>query len=172
MASSDRIILVAGLGNELLSDDGVGVHACRLLEQQARAKGRSDVVIAEIGTAVGDAMHLFEQAELILGIDALQAGGAPGTVYLAKAGELDSEELVGLHQLSLLGALQMVAVEASGRLSAWQRPQVEIIGVEPTSLALGMSLSPPVQASLARVTAQAWQRIDRWAAGRADRRRT
>jgi hydrogenase maturation protease len=163
VASTQRIILIAGLGNELLSDDGVGVHACRLLEQQARGKGRTDVVIAEVGTAVGDALHLFEQAELILGIDAMQAGGEPGTIYLADAEQLATDALVGLHQLGLLGALQMIEAEISGRCGApWQRPQVEILGVEPASLALGMTLSAPVQASLARVAAQAWQRLDRW----------
>lgn len=122
------------------------------------------MLIAEIGTAVGDALHLFEQAELIVGIDAMQAGGAPGTVYLADAGELEREELTGLHQLSLLGALELVEVEASSRSPAWQRPHVEILGVEPESLALGMTLTAPVQASLTRITAQVWQRIDRWAA--------
>ncbi len=164
MASSERNILVAGLGNELLSDDGVGVHACRLLDQQARAMGRTDVVIAEVGTAVGDALHLMETANFILGIDALQAGGAPGTVYLARAGELAHQGLVGLHQLSLLGALQLVEVEVSRRWPDWQRPEVEILGVEPASLALGMTLSEPVQAALTSVTAQVWQCIDRWAA--------
>jgi len=127
--------------------------------------GRTDVVIAEIGTAVGDALHLLEAAKLILGIDALQAGGAPGTVYLAKASELESQGMVGLHQLSLLGALQLVEVEISGRSPDWQRPEVEILGVEPASLALGMTLSTPVQAALTRITAQVWQRIDRWVAG-------
>jgi hydrogenase maturation protease len=161
MAFAERIILVAGLGNELLSDDGVGVHACRLLQEQARAKGRTDLVIAEIGTAVGDALHLFERAERILGIDAMQAGGAPGTIYLAGAEELADETLVGLHQLSLLGALQMIEAEMSGLPGVrWQRPQVEILGVEPASLALGMALSAPVQASLAAVADQAWQQID------------
>ncbi|MBW2528556.1 MAG: hydrogenase maturation protease [Deltaproteobacteria bacterium] len=166
MTDTDGTILVAGLGNELLSDDGVGIHACRRLASEAEARGRTDVVIAEIGTAVIEALHLLERAELILGIDAMQAGGAPGTVYLASADELESSELVSLHQLSLLGALQMVEAEASGRLAEpWKRPAVEILGVEPAQLSLGMTLSTPVAASLPQVCEQVWRLIDGRTAG-------
>ena len=70
-------ILIAGLGNCLLRDDGIGVHAIRSLQQNPPP----GVVVAEVGTAVLDALHLLEWAEKILAIDAMQAGGNPGTLY-------------------------------------------------------------------------------------------
>lgn len=165
MNQATGTILIAGLGNELLSDDGIGVHACRRIAAEARWTRRRDLVIAEVGTAVCDALHLLEQASRILAIDAMQAGGKPGTLYLTGPDGLDQRSLVGLHQLDLLGALGLVEAEASGRGGEpWRPPRVEILGVEPTRLSLGMTLSAPVAACLPQLTALAWQRIGRWAA--------
>ena len=85
MKSRKPRILIAGLGNYLLMDDGVGVHA--ILEmQQAPPPG---AVVAEVGTAVLSALHLLEWADKILAIDAMQAGGAPGTVYAFGVDDVD-----------------------------------------------------------------------------------
>jgi hydrogenase maturation protease len=166
-----RRLLVAGLGNELCGDDGVGVHTCRLLAPRIEALGRDDVVVAEIGTAVCDALHLLEWADHVLCIDAMRAGGLPGSIYLAAPGDLEDEGRVSLHQLSLLGALQLLELEhgaptgdradrAPGK--GWRGPRVEILGVEPASLALGLGLSPQVEAALPRVLEHVWQTVSRW----------
>jgi hydrogenase maturation protease len=146
-------ILVAGLGNELLSDDGVGVHACRLLVAQARERGWRDLVIAEIGTAIVDAMHLLEQAALVVVVDAMLGGGPPGSVYRASPADLVNDDApnagrLGLHQLGLVGALDMLGLElgASGR--PWRPPVVKVIGVEPATIGAGLTLSTAVAAAL------------------------
>ena len=64
-------VLVLGLGNELLTDDGVGVHVLRTLQKQPPANG---VLFAEIGTAILHSQHLLEQAETVIAIDAVRAG--------------------------------------------------------------------------------------------------
>ena len=70
-------VLIAGLGNLLLRDDGVGVHAVRSMGNDLPP----GVLAVEVGTAVLDALHLFEEAEMVIAIDAMKAGGAPGTIY-------------------------------------------------------------------------------------------
>lgn len=176
LPTSHPRILVAGLGNELLSDDGVGVHAARLLREQAPSRLSEGIVVAEVGTAVGDAMELLEWADFVLAIDAMQAGGRPGTLYRALEDDLEGDGRSSLHQLSLLGALRLVQQEVLGRAAQatgqtapserWQRPRVEILGVEPASLELGMGLSPAVRDALPAVAAEAWRVIDRWKAKR------
>jgi len=170
-AGSPPRILIAGLGNELLGDDGVGVHACRLLAPRIESLGRDDLIVVEIGTAVCDALHLLEWADHVLGIDAMQADGPPGSIYLCEPRDLEADGRVSLHQLSLLGALELLELEhappaADGAglapSSGWHRPRVEILGVEPASLALGIGLSPAVDAALPRVVEHAWQLVHGW----------
>ena len=78
-------ILIAGLGNLLLSDDGIGVHAVRLLNEVRILNQEllcdESILAAEIGTSPLRALHLFEQADWILAVDAIQGGKAPGTIY-------------------------------------------------------------------------------------------
>src|SRR5512139_3120116 len=95
-------ILIAGLGNILLRDDGVGVHAVRELRQDTSP----GALVVEVGTAVLDALHLLEWAEAILAIDAMRAGGSPGTIYPLRVEEIaEPGPMSSLHELSLLGAL-------------------------------------------------------------------
>ncbi len=65
-------ILIAGMGNILLKDDGVGVHAVKRFPPAESGEYRA----VEVGCAVFDALHLFDWAERILLIDAMQAGRA------------------------------------------------------------------------------------------------
>ncbi len=150
-ASAAARILVAGLGNELLADDGVGVHAARMLA----ADPPGGAVVVEVGTAVLDALHLFAWADRVLAIDAMMAGGPPGTVYRFGPDSVASEGgEVSLHELGLVGALRL--------LPAAERPRVTVLGVEPREIAFGLELSPPVAGALGTVAAEARALVDSW----------
>ena len=126
-------ILIAGLGNILLKDDGVGVHAVRELWQDPPP----GALVVEVGTAVLDALHLFEWAEGILAIDAMRTGGSPGTIYSLGVKETaEPGPMASLHELSLLGALRFLPDH---------RPAITILGVEPESIDYGLDLSPSLQ---------------------------
>jgi hydrogenase maturation protease len=158
-------ILVAGLGNVLLRDDGVGVHACRRLAEIRKRRcppwpaGSYHPLLAEVGIAVSDALHLLQWADHILAMDAMQAGGAPGTVYLAEADEVSVEPVqAGLHQLSLLGALRLIDRPA-------RKPPIRrllFLGVEPEVIDFGMDLSHQVEAALGSVVEKACSILQEW----------
>lgn len=140
-AGARHNILIAGLGNLLLQDDGVGVHVVQALQQDPDQDG---VVVAEIGAAVLRATHLLEWADRIIALDAVKAGGAPGTVYLMDGA--DAQRTQGpqsMHELNLTGAYQF--------LPEGHRPRVTVVGVEPAVIDYGLELTPAVAAAVPRV---------------------
>jgi hydrogenase maturation protease len=144
-------ILIAGLGNYLLQDDGVGVHTVRAL-QQAPLPG---VLVAEVGTAVLSALHLFEWAERILAIDAMQAGGRPGTIYAFEVEDAAGPGMqTSLHELNLLAGLRFLRRQAN--------PEILIVGIEPETIDYGLDLSPAVAAALPELTQEILMIMSGW----------
>jgi hydrogenase maturation protease len=142
-------ILVAGLGNSILTDDGIGVHAALALQDTP------GVCAVEVGTAVLDALHLFEWADRILAIDAMEAGGEPGQIYLlGENGLAGATQQVSLHELSLKATLRFAAEPIT--------PDIVILGVEPEVVDFGLELSPALQAALPRVLSVAREVIAHW----------
>jgi hydrogenase maturation protease len=147
----DPRILIVGLGNLLLGDDGVGVHVVRALPGRLPRS----VTAVEVGTAVMDALHLVEWADKVLAIDAMQAGGPPGTVYAARICDLEVRPVrASLHELNLVAALHLLR----------RRPEILILGVEPETIALGMVLSPRVAAAVPAVVRHVERASSDWRA--------
>jgi hydrogenase maturation protease len=145
-------LLVLGIGNLLLSDDGVGVHAVRELRKQPRA----GVLVTEVGTAILDTVSLLAWADRVLVIDALHAKGASGTIYWAPfANILQSPGRLSLHELDLSAALALMPRDLNP-------PEIYVLGVEPGSLDVGLELSPPVLAALPQVVAMTNSTLRSW----------
>jgi len=146
MSENDRVdsspkVLIAGLGNWLLQDDGVGIHAVRALENDPEIMARPNTIVVDIGTAVLDAFHLFEWADVIIALDAMRCGGPPGSIYLARAADIRAGDLAGgLHEVNLVAALQMLGIK--------HHTGVWMFGVEPDFIDYGTELTPLVQAAL------------------------
>jgi hydrogenase maturation protease len=133
-------IVIAGLGNLLLRDDGVGIHAIRELQGNP-VKGTTAL---EVGCAVFDYLHLLEAADRILLIDAMEAGGQPGSVYLCDLSDIDGKPEQGsLHHLSVITALQTFAKKRASL--------IKLVGIEPAVIDYGLELSEAVQASLPKI---------------------
>ena len=109
----------------------------------------------EVGCAVFDALHLFEWADKILLIDAMTAGGRPGSIYLAPVDDIEkSDAHASLHELSVTATFSML------RRSAL--PEVTVIGIEPETIDFGLELTDTVQASLEKVLDLARQILVSW----------
>jgi hydrogenase maturation protease len=145
-------ILVVGIGNELLSDDGVGVHAVRELQREPIP----GVTVVEIGTAILHGLPFIDDADRVLVIDAARGGHPPGTMYLYEPHEnLWGGMVKSIHALGLREAANLLLV---GR----QVPPITVLGVEPESFAPGLTLSGPLQAALPRVVSLARKTIAQW----------
>jgi hydrogenase maturation protease len=139
----NKKILILGVGNLILRDEGVGVHAVRELEKRDLP---AHVEVIDGGTYLMDLLNVIQEAERIIVIDALQGGGKPGTVYRVTPDDLmaETERTLSLHQVGLLEVLGMVR-QLGGE------PHAVIIGVEPKEISWGMELTPEVEAKLPRV---------------------
>ncbi|HSR12748.1 MAG TPA: hydrogenase maturation protease [Thermodesulfobacteriota bacterium] len=145
-------ILIAGLGNFLLGDDGVGVHVVRELAKDPPP----GTLVVEVGTAVLDALHLFEEAENILAVDAMTAGGKPGTVYSLPASGIaapGAEE--SLHALNIIAALRLLK----------NNPLVLVLGVEPRTIDYGIELSAEVRSVIPVVIYSIRETVKSWRKG-------
>jgi hydrogenase maturation protease len=130
-------LVILGLGNLLLTDDGVGIHAVRALA----ADPPPGVLLREVGTAVFDALPALECASRVIAIDAIDAGQPPGTVVRFELDPADAPPTPpSLHDLDL-PALVRSMPEA-------RRPPVVVVGIQPAVVSLGTALSPVVSASL------------------------
>ncbi len=126
-------ILIAGLGNILMRDDGAGVHVIREILGHPIAHTKA----IEIGCAVFDSLHELEKAERIILIDAMEAGGPPGSVYLCDMSEIDGNTEKGsLHHLTIINAMQIFL--------QYKASTIKLIGIEPEIIDLGLELSDSV----------------------------
>jgi hydrogenase maturation protease len=129
-------IAIVGLGNVLLMDDGIGIHAVR----QLQADGIKDVTIAEIGTNVLRSQEIFEKADVVIAIDSVMAGGSAGMIYRFDAANAGLNKRISLHDLGAIGMLKIMPEHL--------RPQVVILGAEPEIIDYGMELSGTLQTAL------------------------
>ena len=133
-------VLILGIGNLLLSDEGVGVHAVRCLSERELPPG---VEVLDGGTSGADLVDHLEGRTKVVVIDAASGDGPPGTVYRCEARELiEQEGALSLHEFGLADSLHMA--ERLG--CAPQR--VIVLGVQPANMEPGLELSPEVSAVL------------------------
>ena len=130
--------VILGIGNELLGDDGVGVHAARRLGKKNLPK---QVKVVEVGTAILDALDELEQADRIIILDAMKDGRSPGTVY-----KIPLEQCSGAECIASMHGFDIFRVMAlAGRNTP---PPITVFGVEPGEIDWSMELSPAVANSL------------------------
>ncbi len=147
-----RRLLIAGVGNIFLSDDGFGVEVARRLAGQRLPDW---VKVADYGIR---GMHLaydlaggFDAAILL---DATQRGEEPGTVYVIKpelpasqSGPPDIESLASNPMFNAHGMQPDVVFSMLAMLGE-QAKDVLVVGCEPATVDYGMGLSEPVEAAV------------------------
>ena len=145
-------IVIMGVGNVLLSDDGVGVHAAQALAQDPPPGAE----VVDAGTDALSALPYFEQADRMLIIDAVCAGGRPGTIrQLAESDLAVQQSIPSIHAVNLLASRHLMSPGAT-----W--PNILILGVEPAVLDYGMELSSSVAAALPQITQLCRVIVEAW----------
>jgi hydrogenase maturation protease len=128
-------ILILGLGNILLRDEGVGVHAVNTLAQRFRlAEG---IEVLDGGTSGMDLLDTIAGREWLIVCDAIKREAAPGSVVRIDGDDVPAffATRISPHQLGLSDVLANLDLMG-------ERPErVTIIGIVPEDLSLGTELS-------------------------------
>ena len=144
----DRRILIAGVGNIFLGDDGFGVEVVKRLAGRGLPEG---VEVKDFGIRGMDlAYALHDDYEAVIFVDATPRGGEPGTVYLIEP-EIEDD---GMVSLDTHGMDPVKVIKLSYALGA--RPtHTLVVGCEPEVILGGedyddmlMELSEPVSAAV------------------------
>jgi hydrogenase maturation protease len=147
-------ITVLGVGNLIMSDDGVGLALLGRLQAE-----RDDVRISYVDGATGgmELLPVVQDAERLLILDAV-AGTEAGTVVTISGDQVPRLLATKLspHQVGLLDLF------AASRLLGTEPREVEVVGIVPQGVDLGLELSAPVSAAVDEAVAAACGVLDRW----------
>ena len=138
-------IVIMGIGNLLLKDEGIGIHALHALKRENELP--ENVELVDAGTSTLDALQMFDDLEKLIVIDAVKGGGKPGTIYKFKPNETCSANraTISLHQLGFIEAL--IIAERLGKAPK----DVILIGVEPKEVSSGLELSPEIAGKIPEI---------------------
>lgn len=137
--------VVLCIGNHLLSDEGVGVHAAKAIYERGLPP---EVTLIEGGTDGFKLMNVIVEADRIIVVDCVKGGAEPGSLYrfdIDDAPTSFSGVKTSVHQIGILEVIHM------SELISGRTPRTTFIGCEPESLAMSMELSPTVAAKLPRI---------------------
>lgn len=142
MSSARSQVVVLGIGNILLSDEGVGVRAIEALRQ--RFELPSEVEVIDGGTSAMELLDELSRARLLIVVDAVKAGRPPASIVHLTGDEVPVffRSKLSPHQIGLSDVL------ASLDLLGEAPQETIIVGIQPFSLSLGMELSAEVKAIL------------------------
>ncbi len=176
MTGQERV-LVAGIGNIFLGDDGFGVEVVRRLSGHPLPDG---VELVDTGVRGVDlAYRLLDGYRTLVLVDVTRRGGPPGTVYRVEVdepGDLTPQDaLIDGHRMTPDAVLALLGTLSAGTGGSVPR-RVVLVGCEPASLEEGMGLSEPVAAAVeeaVRLTLRVLrEESGPGAPGAADRRQT
>jgi hydrogenase maturation protease len=134
--------LVLGIGNVLLQDEGVGIHAVD--ELQRRFELGADVEVLDGGTAGVELLRYLDGRERVIVVDAIAAGHPPGTVFRVEGEDVPRSfhRRISPHQIGLSDVLATALITDAFPV------EIVMFGVEPHTMKTGLELTPLVEASL------------------------
>lgn len=148
----NETILVLGLGNAFRCDDGAG----RVVARRLRDEGLPRVAVREAsgeGTAL---MEAWSGADLVILVDAVQSGDAPGTIHRFDANRVSVPARFFHYSTHAFGVAE--AVELARALNQLP-PQLVLYGIEGMDFAAGERLSTEVSTAIDEVLARVRQEI-------------
>jgi hydrogenase maturation protease len=137
-------IVILGIGNLLLSDEGIGVHAAHELMKMDLPAG---VSVVEGGTDGFRLLNVITEADRLIVVDAVRGGAEPGSIYKFDVKDVRNVPpgfMTSVHQVGILEV-----IELSGLVG--KTPQTTVIGIEPVSLEMSMELTPELKDKMPRI---------------------
>ena len=155
--SSNSEVVVLGLGNILMEDEGIGVHAANHLE--AHYDFQPEIEIVDGGTSGLDLLTFFGPEKTILIIDAVNFDMEPGTVAKleddAILAQLDPK--ISLHHLGLSDLISVA------ELTDRKAKRMTLLGIQPKSMEnLDLEMTPTIKGVFEKVIENALLILKEW----------
>ena len=149
-------IAVFGIGNILLSDDGVGVHAVNKLKNEYDFPEYVELI--DGGTKGLDLLPLFENRDKVLIIDAANFKKEPGTIDTVAGDKIPAflSTKLSVHQIGLPDML------FAARLMEITPPEMCLVGIQPKSMETTIEMSDVVSKKMEALLEKALQKLKEW----------
>lgn len=148
--------IVIGLGNILLRDEGVGVHAVNALRE--RYTFTPEVEVVDGGTLGLDLLHFFEGRDRVLIVDAVDFQKDAGHIASIDDGDIPSTLFAKLsvHHIGLSDVL------FASKLMGFTPSKIRLIGIQPQSLEVGLDLSECIRSKIQQVIDAIIETLREW----------
>jgi hydrogenase maturation protease len=148
--------LVLGVGNTLMSDEGVGVHVVERLA--AGYEIPKEVQLLDGGTLGMDLLYYLEGIENLLLVDAVETHKEPGTIIRLEDDEVPSFLALKIspHQLGVPDML------AAARFKDLYPKRLVLWGIQPELLEIGLELSPLIESKMDTLVGKLIDQLRAW----------
>lgn len=151
--------LVLGIGNTLLSDEGVGVHVLNYLrEHHPEVTG---VTYLDGGTLSFTLAGAIEEADNLIVLDAAELKAEPGTVRAFAGAEMDRYLGTAKRSVHEVGLLDLMDI---ARLTDTLPENRALVGIQPREFGWGERPSDPVAAAVPQAAAEVLALVRAWLA--------
>lgn len=141
-------VVVLGVGNTILADEGVGVRVVEALEREYRLP--EGVVVIDAGTSGMEMLEDMSHLDFLLVVDAIAAGKTPGDLV-----RLSGEEVPVFFRRNLSPhGIGLSDVLASLEFLGAEPKETVILGVQPVSMELSTELTPTIAGRVPELLAQ------------------
>lgn len=142
MSGQRSEILILGIGNILMADDGVGI---RVIERLRGIPLPAEVELVDGGTSGADLIDILAERRKAIVIDAIDVGAKPGTVirYAGDSWSEHARQALSLHEVGLGQAMSMV------KLIGVAPQEMVVFGIQVQRIEPSLELSAPVTEAVA-----------------------
>lgn len=155
--TTDSRYLVLGVGNTLLSDDGVGVHVAQVLKSRADLASR--IKIIDGGTLGLSLLPEVEDAAGLIVVDAAELGLQPGAIRVFEDDAMDrhlSGRKKTVHEVAVADLL--VAAAMTGHAPR----ERALVAIQPESTEWGLEPTADIRSAIAGAADAVASVVDRW----------
>ena len=149
-------ITVLGIGNILLTDEGVGIHILNKLLNEYQFP--PEVKLLDGGNLGMGLLTFIEGSDKLLIIDAISGEGEPGTIY-----EFAGDKVLAYFR-NKISAHELGIQEILATLEVIGKPITEtvVVGVQPLSFEIGLELTPTVSSKVDSIVEKSLATLKAW----------
>ncbi len=149
-------IAIFGIGNILLSDDGIGIHIINRLKEDYEFP--ESIEIIDGGTKGLDLLPLFENRDKVLFIDAANFKKEPGTIGTIEGDKIPAflGQKLSVHHIGIPDML------FAAKLMEITPPEMCLIGIQPESMETSLELTDPVKNNFDELLNSVLDKLKQW----------